>query len=102
MMKEKKILRTPSASLVPLKQGDNNGDAETASSLKKEDNNKICLPKGFEEMVRGVIGDGEWDAFVEALSEELSVSVRINAQCIMHNWEPKVFEPLAIKLSIDC
>ena len=46
---------------------------------------KIVLPTGFEEMVRGVIGDGEWDAFVEALSEEPSVSVRINAQCTMHN-----------------
>ncbi len=50
-----------------------------------EDKKKILLPTGFEEMVRGVIGDGEWDAFVEALSEEPSVSVRINAQCTMHN-----------------
>ena len=41
---------------------------------------KIVLPKGFEEMVRGVIGDGGWDAFVEALSEEPSVSVRVNGQ----------------------
>ena len=46
---------------------------------------KIVLPTGFEEMVRGVIGDVEWDAFVEALSEEPSVSVRINAQCTMYN-----------------
>ena len=59
-----------------------------------EDKKKIVLPAGFEEMVRGVIGDGEWDAFVEALSEEPSVSVRVNtqfimhnAQCTMHNWE---------------
>ena len=44
---------------------------------KKE---KIVLPAGFEEMVRGVIGDGEWDAFVEALSEEPSVSVRVNSK----------------------
>ena len=43
------------------------------------------LPDGFEEMVRGVIGDSEWDAFVEALADEPSVSVRINAQCTMHN-----------------
>ena len=42
-----------------------------------EAKDKIVLPKGFEEMVRGVIGDGEWDAFVEALSEEPSVSVRV-------------------------
>ena len=41
---------------------------------------KIVLPKGFEEMVRGVIGDGEWDAFVDALSAEPSVSVRVNGQ----------------------
>ena len=45
-----------------------------------EAKDKIVLPKGFEEMVRGVIGDGEWDAFVEALSEEPSVSVRVNGQ----------------------
>ena len=50
-----------------------------------ENKEKIVLPKGFEEMVRGVIGDGEWDAFVEALSDEPSVSVRINAQCTMNN-----------------
>ena len=50
-----------------------------------ENKEKIVLPKGFEEMVRSVIGDGEWDAFVEALSDEPSVSVRINAQCTMHN-----------------
>ena len=50
-----------------------------------EAKDKIELPVGFEEMVRGVIGDGEWDAFVEALSDEPSVSVRINAQCTMHN-----------------
>ena len=46
---------------------------------------EIILPKGFEEMVRGVIGDDQWDAFVGALSDEPSVSVRINAQCTMHN-----------------
>ncbi|MBQ5925397.1 MAG: rRNA cytosine-C5-methyltransferase [Paludibacteraceae bacterium] len=45
-----------------------------------EAKDKIELPKGFEEMVRGVIGDGEWDAFVDALSEEPSVSVRVNGQ----------------------
>ncbi len=45
-----------------------------------EEKDKILLPAGFEEMVRGVIGDGEWDAFVEALSEEPSVSVRVNGQ----------------------
>ena len=45
-----------------------------------EAKDKIELPKGFEEMVRGVIGEGEWDAFVEALSEEPSVSVRVNGQ----------------------
>ena len=45
-----------------------------------ENKEKIVLPKGFEEMVRGVIGDGEWDAFVEALSDEPSVSVRVNGQ----------------------
>ena len=45
-----------------------------------EDKKKIVLPVGFEEMVRGVIGDGEWDAFVEALSEEPSVSVRVNSK----------------------
>ena len=50
-----------------------------------ENKEKIVLPKGFEEMVRGVIGDGEWDAFVEALSDEPSVSVRINSQCTMHD-----------------
>ena len=38
------------------------------------------LPNGFEEMVREVIGDGEWDAFVDALEAEPSVSVRINSQ----------------------
>ena len=45
-----------------------------------ENKEKIVLPKGFEEMVRGVIGDGEWDEFVEALSDEPSVSVRVNGQ----------------------
>ena len=50
-----------------------------------ENKEKIVLPKEFEEMVRSVIGDGEWDAFVEALSDEPSVSVRINAQCTMHD-----------------
>ena len=50
-----------------------------------EAKDKIELPVGFEEMVRGVIGEEEWDAFVEALSDEPSVSVRINAQCTMHN-----------------
>lgn len=45
-----------------------------------EDKKKIVLPAGFEEMVRGVIGDGEWDAFVDALSEEPSVSVRVNSK----------------------
>ena len=50
-----------------------------------EAKDKILLPAGFEEMVRGVIGEGEWEAFVEALSEEPSVSVRVNAQCTMHN-----------------
>ena len=45
-----------------------------------EEKDKILLPAGFEEMVRGVIGDGEWDAFVEALSAEPSVSVRVNGQ----------------------
>ena len=50
-----------------------------------EAKDKILLPAGFEEMVRGVIGDSEWDAFVEALADEPSVSVRINAQCTMHN-----------------
>ena len=45
-----------------------------------EAKDKIELPKGFEEMVRDVIGVGEWDAFVEALSEEPSVSVRVNSQ----------------------
>ena len=49
------------------------------------DKEKILLPEGFEDMVRGVIGDSEWDAFVEALADEPSVSVRINAQCTMHN-----------------
>ena len=38
------------------------------------------LPNGFEEMVRGVIGDSEWDAFVEALADEPSVSIRVNGQ----------------------
>ena len=41
---------------------------------------KIELPNGFEEMVRDVIGDGEWDAFVDALADEPSVSVRVNGQ----------------------
>ena len=50
-----------------------------------EAKDKIELPVGFEEMVRGVIGEEEWDAFVEALSDEPSVSVRINVQCTMHN-----------------
>ena len=45
-----------------------------------EAKDKIVLPAGFEEMVRGVIRDGEWDAFVEALSEEPSVSVRVNSK----------------------
>ena len=45
-----------------------------------EDKKKIVLPVGFEEMVRDVIGVGEWDAFVEALSEEPSVSVRVNSK----------------------
>ena len=45
-----------------------------------ENKEKIILPQGFEEMVRGVIGDSEWNAFVEALSAEPSVSVRINSQ----------------------
>ncbi|MBQ8721496.1 MAG: rRNA cytosine-C5-methyltransferase [Paludibacteraceae bacterium] len=40
----------------------------------------MVLPAGFEEMVRDVIGVGEWDAFVEALSEEPSVSVRVNSK----------------------
>ena len=41
---------------------------------------KIVLPKGFEEEVRGVIGDGEWNAFVDALAEEASVSIRVNSK----------------------
>ena len=45
-----------------------------------ENKEKIVLPIGFEEMVRGVIGDGEWESFVEALSAEPSVSVRVNGQ----------------------
>ena len=52
-----------------------------------EAKDKIVLPKGFEEMVRGVIGDGEWDAFVDALSEEPSVSVRVNGQRSMVNGQ---------------
>ena len=38
------------------------------------------LPAGFEQEVREVIGDGEWDAFVEALADEASVSVRVNSK----------------------
>ena len=45
-----------------------------------EEKDRILLPAGFEEMVRGVIGDGEWDAFVDALSAEPSVSVRVNSK----------------------
>ena len=52
-----------------------------------EAKDKIELPVGFEEMVRGVIGDGEWDAFVEALSDEPSVSVRDNGQRSMVNGQ---------------
>ena len=38
------------------------------------------LPAGFEQEVREVIGDGEWDAFVDALADEASVSVRVNSK----------------------
>ena len=40
---------------------------------------RIDLPNGFEEMVKDVIGN-EWDAFVEALSDEPSVSIRVNSK----------------------
>jgi NOL1/NOP2/sun family putative RNA methylase len=53
---------------------------KTKNRIMMEAKDKIVLPKGFEEMVRGVIGDGEWDAFVDALSEEPSVSVRVNSK----------------------
>ena len=58
---------------------------------------EIILPKGFEEMVRGVIGDDQWDAFVGALSDEPSVSVRINAQCTMHNAQLDNGQQVAVK-----
>ena len=45
-----------------------------------EDKEKILLPDGFEEMVRSVIGEGEWDAFVEALADDPSVSIRLNSK----------------------
>ena len=45
------------------------------------------LPDGFEDMVRGVIGDSEWDAFVEALADEPSVSIRVNGQRSMVNGQ---------------
>ena len=45
-----------------------------------EDKEKILLPDGFEEMVRSMIGESEWNAFVEALSDEPSVSVRLNSK----------------------
>ena len=45
-----------------------------------EDKEKILLPEGFENMVRDVIGDSEWNAFVEALADEPSVSVRVNSK----------------------
>ena len=45
-----------------------------------EDKEKILLPEGFENMVRDVIGDSEWNAFVEALADEPSVSIRLNSK----------------------
>ena len=56
-----------------------------------ENKEKIILPQGFEEMVRGVIGDSEWNAFVEALSAEPSVSVRINSQRSIVNGQQSIF-----------
>ena len=38
------------------------------------------LPEGFEAMVRGVIGEADWDAFVDALADEPSVSIRLNSK----------------------
>ena len=38
------------------------------------------LPEGFEAMVRGVIGKADWDAFVDALADEPSVSIRLNSK----------------------
>ena len=45
-----------------------------------ETKDKIVLPAGFEDVVRGVIGENEWEAFVDALSDEPSVSVRVNSK----------------------
>ena len=58
-----------------------------------ENKEKIILPQGFEEMVRGVMGDSEWNAFVEALSAEPSVSVRINSQRSIANGQQSIFNP---------
>ena len=55
-----------------------------------EGKDKILLPKGFEDMVRGVIGEDEWDNFVEALSAEPSVSVRFNGQRSMVNGQQSI------------
>ncbi len=52
---------------------------------------EIVLPKGFEEMVRDVIGDADWEAFVEALSDDPSVSVRVNGQRSMVNSRLMLF-----------
>ena len=54
------------------------------------DKEKILLPEGFEDMVRGVIGDSEWDAFVEALADEPSVSIRVNGQRSMVNGQQSI------------
>ena len=62
-----------------------------------ENKEEIILPAGFENMVRDVIGDGEWNAFVGALSDEPSVSVRINAQCTMHNAQLDNGQQAAVK-----
>ena len=53
------------------------------------------LPDGFEDMVRGVIGDSEWDAFVEALADEPSVSIRVNGQRSMVNGQ--CFNPSVLR-----
>ena len=59
------------------------------------DKEKILLPEGFEDMVRGVIGDSEWDAFVEALADEPSVSIRVNGQRSMVNGQ--CFNPSVLR-----
>lgn len=45
-----------------------------------ENREKIVLPAGFEADVRDVIGDEDWDVFVDALSDEPSVSIRVNSK----------------------